>query len=81
MKHSRASGLTVETKRDFGLGATGTRLLVYYFCRLTRSFTHDLYYSSSSRKLVDRLYRNITIEMHIRVTLFLDIFKMKQYVI
>ncbi len=27
VKRSRASGLTVETQRDFGLGATGLRLL------------------------------------------------------
>ncbi len=27
MKRSRASGLMVETQRDFGLGATGLRLL------------------------------------------------------
>ncbi len=27
VKHSRDSGLTVETQRDFGLGATGPRLL------------------------------------------------------
>ncbi len=27
MKRSGASGLTVETHRDFGLGATGLRLL------------------------------------------------------
>ncbi len=27
MKHSGASGPTVETHRDFGLGATGPRLL------------------------------------------------------
>ncbi len=27
MKRSGASGLTVETQRDFGLGATGPRLL------------------------------------------------------